>query len=276
MEENKKEIKEVKQTNYNAIIMTILLLLVIGMTSFIITDKFLTEEKKCDCKCPKCVSTQAPQSVDRENLSINDPTVQKLIKTFDITLKNNYVIDEWKPTLLNDSEYRLSIVYKNLEKTAIIESNCNNYYWNDKYYSACGDKTVPDDETAYAEYSNESRKNAPTLIIKEKDIKDKYEELFGSNYEYKPQGFYENICATHCFNYYEETKEYVMHRCGSGCAAGPGKHTITSAYKKDDKLYIETDLITNLDTKKENKKHYIYEFKLENGNYTFVKVTENN
>lgn len=96
MENNNEEIKkvkEVKQTNYNAIIMTILLLIIIAMTSFIINDKFLTEPKSTECNCPKCVTPKPTPTAKPSNNSETEfeieisKAITKTIKLGDKTIK---------------------------------------------------------------------------------------------------------------------------------------------------------------------------------------------
>lgn len=95
MENNNEEIKKVKeakQTNYNAIIMTVLLILVIGMTSFIINDKFLTEPKSTECNCPKCVTpvpTQTPTPTATPESTPKPTTKYNTIQDYVNEWKNN-------------------------------------------------------------------------------------------------------------------------------------------------------------------------------------------
>ena len=275
MEENKnqdlEEIKKAinKQSNTNIVVMTLLIILVLALTAIIINDKFLSDDNKEEAApAPIAVpsGTPAPTTTSRVELKENDATVKKIMDIFIPTGEVTWPYD-WNFVDLNtSSSYRLNLVYNNLSKSDIKKTVCTNYP-TEIENGLCGDATS---DQSYVGLSDEQKKNYSTSVISEEAVKAKYKELFGTNYEYKA----ETIITEHCVNFYHynvDTKEYVMYAYGSGCTAMGIKNKFVSAYKEDNKLIIKTEY-ENIGAK--TKATLTYEFKLEDGNYTFVKVTE--
>ena len=281
-------VKKSTQTNTNIIIMTILMIVILILTAIIINDKFLTEEKDV-CETTKPIVTPQPttkptptptpepskETTDKIELGQNDPTVSKLISNFIPIGENLMIMDGWKPTLINESsEYRLIVAYENLDESLVKETTCANYNLTVKHNkfdteAGCGTKGYNGDEVSTIPEAE--RKNRETLVIKGSDLKAKYKELFGTNYEYKAETFDTDLCGITQFYYFKDKDEYVTYSYGSGCAAGGANNTFKTAYKEENKLIIKTEYE---DMVAKTKTTLTYEFKLENGNYTFIRVVE--
>ena len=222
---------------------------------------------------PTPSTTPTPQP-GRDELSQNDPTIKALIKRFNIPLGKEVIIAEEvsDPTLLNsDNDYRLFLASLNINEDLIKETTCENYEIGTSSNGKipCGEENPSE---AYHENNVEELKKESTLVISENILKEKYIELFGTNYQYKAESFY-NFDGIHNYIYNKSTNEYVMYTSGSGTSGFPIKNIFKSAYKEDDRLFMITEY--QKDTYAPEIIILTYEFKLENGNYTFVKVTEN-
>ena len=137
---------------------------------------------------------------------------------------------------------------------------------NDSYYY-CGEMTV-EMSKIYGDKAAFEKAAAlnDTIAVTGQNLKAKYEELFSSSFEYKPElfGYY-----GHIVEYFDKLNLFVKYGFSAGGFCIPSNQVITLAYKEGDKLFIETDYENGNGKFKVN-----YEFVLENGSYKFFKVTE--
>ena len=246
-----------KQSNgmMAGIVIGILIALVVGMGAYIVFDKVINKDKE-ETQETTPAPTATPTTNTKEELDINDATVQKLYKIFNYEDSNNCIV---RNENLNKSNLvRLMYAFWQLSDS-------------DKKTISCSliEKKLADGNVCGTSGSTES-----TISFDNSTLKAKYNELFGTNYEYKAEDFdfmTEKTSTSYCspFHYIKDKDIFAKYsgECGGDC---PGvTQTLVSAYKEGDKLYIKTtykveDLVKKAD----------YEFKLENGNYTFVKVVE--
>lgn len=198
-------------------------------------------------------------------MDINDSVVQQLFNTFKYEDENYYLIGEKLNTINN---IRLELAYRTLDSSEKKERSCSDLepYISDKGLY-CGDMSAEMSKyyPNYPENDEPFKKatmNNTTTYVEENSLISKYNELFSSNYPYKGENFASMI-------YYNDKSLYAYYGCECGGTYSDTTHTINSAYKIDDKLYLETVYDDN-----ENKYNVKYEFILENGNYKFLKVTE--
>ena len=265
-----------KQNNTGMVVLvTVLVMLVIGLTGFIVYDKFISKDDTNEST--STTETNNTNSNKKVELSIDDPTVQKLYGIF--KYGNNCNLGQKNEALNNSNLIRLGFAFQQLlesdKKTVScsdLELETNGGYcglqFNDTMYKYFGN-----DEEKF----KEAIKLNTTIVVEESKLKAKYEELFGSNYQYVADDFdfgatksEDSKCSP--YHYIKGKALYAKYTGECGGVCGTQTQKITSAYKENDRLYINTTLEKTVDTVKIVSVNY--EFKLENGRYTFVKVVE--
>ena len=217
-------------------------------------------------------SKEEKENNTRTYLDINDETVQKLFNIFRYDNEHCFLIGE---ALNSNNLARLRIAYNSLSENSKREMSCSSLigvikYNNNEISAYCGSH-LNDEMQKYYVDSDEFEKAAltnTTTYVYAKDLQDKYNELFSSNYLYTNESFGWNIGLEpegQFMKYYDDKGIYALYNCECGGICGINGHIINSAYKVGNSLFIET----TLDQTKIN-----YEFRLENGMYKFVKVVE--
>lgn len=293
--EEKKELIEEKKNNPKPLIITIILLatLVLGLVGYIAYDK-LYLEKKADKEISTSSLDEEKSSV-KEELSLNDATVQKLFSIFSL---NN---GTYMTGLNDDNRVKLRIAYENIAETDFSEISCaivgglvidtdsNSSNPVKDYRGICGSESAREGSEEYQkEYANAFSNNNlaelkrivekyySTKSVASKIMKEKIEELFGSDYLYHPEDFgtWRDVEPNCFFMHYDEKNEvYAYYTAPCGGTGERYSEELVSAYKEGKKLYIEGKVSRTMVDSEIQKTIYQFQKDTKNGNYVFVKLT---
>ena len=196
---------------------------------------------------------------DRVELDINDETVQKLFNIFRYDKENCFLIGE----INTSNSARLQLAYNALQNSDIKTRSCSDLkpvIWNETDRSIaphyCGNMS---DEMAKYYSKDDSAFEKATLsnttkYVEASTLKNKYYELFSSNFSYTDESFER-------MEYISDKGIYAYYGCQCGGICGSPEQVINSAYKIGDSLFIESTF---------DGDNVKYEFKLENVSYKFV------
>ena len=272
------EEKEEKKKNSKGLIIVIIILAitVLGLIGYISYDKFYSENKntstnneiKEEEKEKKSIHKEENAesvSTEREDLSLNDETVQKLFKIF--SNKRQYT-----KNLNNENKEKLRFAYENIDTNSFETISCSKV-GGLVGERLCGDSAWVEKELVEA-YSNgdwEAMKifaenSRYTKALNSEILKLKMVELFGNDYPYQPEDF--GSCRLIHYDAKNDIYAEYNGQCGEGVGA-PCYETLVSAYKKGNNLYLETSF-TDCDI---SKATYEFQKDVKNGNYVFAQVT---
>ena len=288
MEENQNTIIEKKDNSKIWIILTITFgIIIIGLIGYISHNKSCLKKENMKETPPEMEQNNANQKAeDKEQTETNDTEEELALGELQIAYKlfNIFHIGDrcfMTPTsseipLNTSNKVKLRIAYESISPKYLKITSCSS---EEEIIggSICGGDTKtkePGLNEAYEQNDTSKikeiiRKYRYTETIDSKIIKEKTEELYGSDYTYQPEDFGLGILADEtCYFMHYSTKSnlYAVYsgQCGGICV--PYTEQFSKAYKIDGRLYLETNL--------ENKKA-VYEFKKDtkNDNYVFVQVT---
>lgn len=250
------------------IVIILLVLIILGLVGYICYDKGIILK-------PKQVATTNKVN-NKEELDINSGLVTNLFNIF--RLDNLGYKGVYEDTINNSNLAKLRIAYENI---AIKDLN---------RYFPCSDLEFLN-ETAYCGEMNnemsEAYKNQDMQKFEEAEkenfsesisadiMEAKIRELFGSDYQIKHESFGTLYCSTEpsCdyMKYDQKNNAYVHFYGECGCAGGAEKEKLISAYKKDNQLVINAEIIEPNDASK-SKVTYTFKKDAINDNYVFEKV----
>lgn len=274
--------EEKKKSNTGLIIFICILLLACGsMGAFI----FMNKDKIFVKEGTEQSESQVKENATKEDIDINSSLVTNLFNVFRVDKACYMNVKD-----LNNTNYtRLRLAYDNLfvpdemvacSKVGVTykESFCGNNFWGDEEIS----NAYSNDK---AKFNKLLEERVSTKALNPKYLKAKFEELFGTDAEYKDEDFGVGHLATptcYIMHYDEKNGIYAQYNCEGGGTCGGTPQTLSKAYKEGDKLYIETnyqDFEGILDEARKiskGKTKIIYVFKKDkiNSNYVLEKVEE--
>lgn len=261
------EEKKNKNTKF-IVTIVVLIILLLGLASYIVYDKVLYKYFNTSIEENKINSDNDQE----ENLDINNDLVQNLYSIFRLDRSCYMNVDN----LNNNNLVKLRIAYDNIAKKNFDSIECSKLELSDSSY--CGDMTGLMIESYGAgdmEKFREYEKQNYTESISAKLIEAKVHELFGSDFKVNHESFgIGHIVEPTCYlmKYDDTNKIYAKFNCEGGGTCAFYAQNLISSYKKGDKLYIITNLISP--DEKQTKVTYIFKKDKENSNYVFEKAIE--
>ena len=261
--------EEKKQGKGLVVALVLFILTTLATCGYIVYDKVLTKDN-----VSKEVNTKKEEN---KELDINSDLVQNLFNTFKFgNTCSRLNIDDFN----NNNLFKLRMAYDNIAEYAKTYVNCSELELkDDNSYCGSHNSETPEAEDALVKGDEkkflEIIKQGSTETIDSKILEAKVHELFGSDYEYKPESFGMGISIEpSCFKmkYVKEKNLYVYYKCEGGGTCATGEQKLVSATKKGDKLNLTTEYkdpdkdVTTI--KYVFKKDKIF------GNYVFEKIYE--
>ena len=268
-----KEIGKKNNSRGLVLIVVVLIIIVIVMGAYIAYDKGLIFTSN---KIKESENNLKEENTNdkEETIDIDDDLVQNLYSIFRFD-KSCYMSTEG---LNNNNLIKLRIAYDNISKQNIDYIECSKLELSDSAY--CGESMTglmidaynKNDLVKFKEYEKQNY----TEFISSKLIEVKVHELFGSDDKIKHESFgIDHVVEPNCnLMKYDSTNDiYARFSCEGGGTCGDSSQELVSAYKKNDELYIITNII---DPNNGNKTKVTYTFKKDkkNSKYVFKKVSE--
>ncbi len=201
------------------------------------------------------------EELQLETLTKDSPVVKELFKNFN---ESDWVRHEILERM--DNSDKRAIAYLNLDLDGIKKVvKCSNLEDKSVYYEMGWGKAeftcVPDyDKTADS-----------TNAIDSKYLKDKYQEMFGVNSNYKNEDF---IIISTVHHYDKKNDVFAEYEAPFGDETVNNIHTLDSIEQNGTILKLNTTLVSEYDSTDKSSIIYTFEYEKETGNYIFVSREE--
>ncbi len=209
----------------SGIIISILIVVIIGLGTFILVDKKIINLEKNESE--PITSIEENKEEKEENLNLNDSLVVKYFNIYKY-LQEECVDEE---LLNNDNETRLQMVLNEIPNAYYESISCdklNSLTIDDDYY--CSSMMIDDftNDLDKLKYEN-------TSIILENIILNKYQEIFGKDSKYQKEDI---KTFGGMYHYDSKNKGYAYYRINAGGSCLIPDMTLESATLKDDILTL--------------------------------------
>lgn len=252
---------ESRKQNGVIVALVLAIIVIIGLIFYICYDKEVFGN--ADQKKEVTTTSEPKKEKEEQKLEINNDIVQRLYQIFRMDHGCYLTVDG----LNHDNLVKLRIAYDNISSSNFQTMECSQLEPAQYPREYCGnDHTNPTGEGSF------------TSTVSEDVIAVKVRELFGSDYEVHHESFdtagHTVKPSSSAYMKYDATHHLYakFNAQGGGTCGGAATQSIVSATKKGDELYIVTNFVHPRDG--QSKVTYMFQKDKENGNYFFVKATQ--